>query len=91
MKSFKDLTEENDELLNEVKFDDLDIIAIKQKVEELTKDGQRKMDEVVLAVGRYSRLSGSKELSKHNKTLFAAGRAMDSIYRITKRPWTRGS
>ena len=54
-------------------------------MEELTKDGQRKMDEVVLAVGRYSRLSGSKELSKYNKALFAAGKAMDSIYRITKR------
>ena len=78
-------------LINEVKFNNLGLWEIKKKIEELTKDGQYKMDEIVIAVGRYSQLTGNNELKKHSKALFAAGKAIDNINRQVRRAGYRGT
>jgi hypothetical protein len=71
--------------INEAKFGDLDIRGVKQKIKELTNNDQLiKMDEIVMAVGRYATLTGNDELRKHNKALFAARRAIEEIARKTR-------
>jgi len=78
--AYKSMYTDDPDQLDEIKFGDLDLIDITRKIKELTnRDQQTRMDEIVLAVGRYATLTGNTELKKHSKALFAAGRAMADI------------